>query len=204
LKARLLRWRLRPSWYAVLLIPPVLVLGVLLILQLCVSKAFAPNLFPVGVVFGIPAGYLEEIGWTGFAFDELRKRRTPFAAAIVLGMFWAAWHLPVIDFLGAAHPHGHYWLAFFIAFGVAMTAVRVLMSWLYLNTDSIAAVQMLHMSSTGALVVFGAPPGIGAAREAIWYGLYAIVLWVVVAAIVRAHGARLYRTAAVAGAMRSM
>jgi membrane protease YdiL (CAAX protease family) len=192
LGARLLRWRLSPYWYAVLLIPPALVLGVLLLLASLVSKAFTPNLFLAGVVFGIPAGYLEELGWTGFAFDQLRTQRTPLGAAILVGVLWAVWHLPVADYLGAAQPHGPYWLPFFCAFAAAMTAMRVLISWLYVNTESLAAAQLLHMSSTGALVVFAAP-GAGAMREVLWYGLYAVTLWLVVLGVVRVFGVELKR-----------
>jgi membrane protease YdiL (CAAX protease family) len=191
---QLLRWRLHPYWYAVLLIPPVLVLGVLLLLQALVSKAFAPNLFLAGIAFGIPAGYLEELGWMGFAFDQLRAQRTSLRAAIVLGILWAVWHLPVADYLGAAYPHGWYWLPFFCAFAAAMIAMRVLISWLYVNTGSLAATQLLHMSSTGALVIFAAP-GIGAMREVLWYGLYAIALWLVVLGVVRVFGVELKRPA---------
>ena len=192
LGARLIRLRFSPGWYAVILIPPFLVLGVLLGLQRFVSKDFAPNLFVAGVLFGIPAGYLEELGWTGFAFEQMRTRRGPLVAAIAVGILWAVWHLPVVDFLGAAHPHGSSWLSFFLAFGAAMTAMRVLICWLYLNTGSIAATQLLHMSSTGALVVFSAQR-IGASQEATWYGLYAITLWLVVALVVRTWSARLRR-----------
>jgi hypothetical protein len=42
-----------------------------------------------------------------------------------LGLLWSAWHLPVIDYLGVATPHGEYWLPFFLAFALAMTAMRV-------------------------------------------------------------------------------
>lgn len=191
LVARLRRWRLGP-WYAALLIPPMLVYGVLLGLQLLVSPAFAPDLFLAGVLFGIPAGFLEEIGWTGFAFEKLRARGTALGAAVVLGLMWAAWHLPVVDFLGAAHPHGVYWLPFFIVFGAAMTAVRVLISWIYLNTGSVLGAQLMHVSSTGALVVFSAS-GIDAPQEVAWYGLYALALWLAVAVIVKSYGIGLTR-----------
>lgn len=188
---RLRRWRLG-SWYAVLLIPPVLVYGVLKCLRYFVSPAFTPNLFWAGVSFGIPAGYLEEIGWMGFAFEKLREGRTAFGAAVLLGLAWAAWHLPVVDFLGAAHPHGPYWLPFFLAFTVAMTAVRVLISWVTVHTSSILAAQLLHMSSTGALVVFGATR-LGPRQEAQWYGLYGLALWLIVALLVLNAGANLRR-----------
>jgi CAAX protease family protein len=197
LRARLGRWRLGP-WYATLLIPPVLVYGVLALLGHFVAADFAPNLFLAGVLFGIPAGYLEEIGWMGFAFDRLRQRRSALGAAVVLGLIWATWHLPVVDFLGAAHPHGAYWLPFFLAFALAMTAIRVLIGWLYVNTGSVLAAQLLHMTSTGALVVFGAPR-VDPQQEAAWYGLYGLALWLVVAAVVRIYGAGLSVSAGGAG-----
>ena len=188
---RLGRWSLG-KWYATLLIPPVLVYGTLASLQHLASAAFAPNLFFWGVLFGVPAGYLEEIGWMGFAYDRLRKQSSALGAAVVLGVLWAAWHLPVVDFLGAAHPHGSYWLPFFLAFATAMIAMRVLISWVYVNSGSILATQLLHMTSTGALVVFSAPR-IGPGQEAAWYGLYALALWLVVAAVVQVYGPALER-----------
>ncbi len=57
-------------WYTSLLIAPALVLAVLLCLEKLVSPMYAPNHFLIGILFGIPAGFLEEIGWTGFAFPE--------------------------------------------------------------------------------------------------------------------------------------
>lgn len=189
--ARLRRWQLG-RWYVALLIPPILVCGVLVSLQFLASPDFAPNLYFAGVLFGMPAGYLEEIGWMGFAFEKLCERRTALGAAVVLGLVWATWHLPVVDFLGAAHPHGSYWLPFFLAFGAAMTAMRVLISWVYVNTGSVLAAQLLHMSSTGALVVFGATR-IDPRQEVTWYGLYAFALWLVVAVVVVAYGSSLKR-----------
>ena len=191
LAATLRRWRLG-RWYAALLIPPILLWGILTCLQSLVSPAFAPNWFLAGVFFGIPAGFLEEVGWMGFAFEKLRARGAALGAAAVLGLMWAAWHLPVVDFLGAAHPHGAYWLPFFIVFAAAMVAMRVLISWIYVNTASLLAAQLMHVSSTGALVVF-ASPRIDARQEVAWYGLYALALWLVVAVIVRVYGTGLKR-----------
>ena len=102
--------------------------------------------------------------------------------------------MPVADFLGAASPHGDWWLAFFGAFTLAMTAMRVLICWIYTNTKSVLLAQLLHISSTGALVIFGAPR-VSAGQEALWYAAYAGVLWVVVAIVVAIFGAELKRAA---------
>lgn len=90
-----------------------------------------PQSFSRGRLFGVPAGLLEEIGWMGYAFPKMRSQEDAFAPSILLGLLWASWHLPVINYLGTATPHGAYWYAFFLAFTVAMTATRVLICWIY-------------------------------------------------------------------------
>jgi membrane protease YdiL (CAAX protease family) len=169
-------------WYAALLIPPALVLAVLYSMQTLVSPGFAPNAFLIGILFGLPAGFFEEIGWMGYAFPRMRDRMGPLKASIILGLLWSVWHLPVIDYLGTATPHGSYWLPFFLAFTAAMTAVRVIIAWVYMHTGSVLLAQLLHASSTGSLVIFS--PHVTAGQEAFWYAVYAGALWVVVCAVV--------------------
>jgi uncharacterized protein len=194
LLSRMGRVRFAVSWYAILLLPPVLIVCTLWLLITFGSPAYAANRFWMGVVFAIPAGWLEEIGWMGFAFPKLRARRSALAAAILLGMLWSVWHLPVIDFLGVATPHGAYWLPFALAFALAMTAMRVLIAWTFQNTDSVLLAQLIHISSTGSLVVFGAFR-VNARQEAFWYAAYGTVLWVVVGLVVCVYGKQLSRRA---------
>jgi membrane protease YdiL (CAAX protease family) len=188
--SRMFRWRFPTRWYSAVLIPPTLVLTVLLVLKTYVSPSYAPNLFLLGVLFGVPAGYLEEIGWMGYAFPKMRSQNNALVPSMLLGLLWGLWHLPVIDFLGTATPHGAYWFPFFLAFTVAMTAMRVLISWTYSNTNSVLLAQLIHMSSTGALVIFSAP-SLTAQQEVMWYGVYATTLWFVVAVVVKIFGKRL-------------
>jgi membrane protease YdiL (CAAX protease family) len=167
----------------VLLIPPCAILAVLSALSLGVSSRFTPGFFVYGVAAGILAGFTEELGWTGFAYPRLRARHGWLPAALLLGVLWGVWHLPVVDSLGAASPHGRYWPEFFAAFVVALVGLRALIAWAYARTGSLRLAQLLHASSTGFLVVLSAPrvtPG----EEAFWYFLYAAVLWIVVITIV--------------------
>ncbi|MGA9718040.1 MAG: CPBP family intramembrane glutamic endopeptidase [Acidobacteriaceae bacterium] len=188
--SRMGRLRFPAAWYLGLLIPPMLVLTVLLAMAVWISPAYAPNLFLIGILFGLPAGFLEEIGWTGFAFPKMRSERRWLGPSIVLGLLWSAWHLPVINFLGTASPHGSYWLPFFLAFALAMTAMRVLIAWLYTNTRSVLLVQLMHVSSTGSLVVFSAPR-VTAAQEVCWYVVYGLALWVVVGIVAKLNSQRI-------------
>src|ERR1700726_3544947 len=188
--SRLLRTRIPLRWYSALLIPPVLVLTLLLTLKAFLSPVYTPNLFLLGVLFGVPAGLLEEIGWTGFAFPKMSSQHNPLGASILLGLLWGLWHLPVINYLGTATPHGAYWFPFFLAFAFAMTAMRVLISWLYANTKSVLLAQLMHMSSTGSLVIFS-PPAVSASQEVLWYALYGAALWLVVLIVVKKFGTHL-------------
>jgi membrane protease YdiL (CAAX protease family) len=180
--ARMRRLRFPARWYAALLIPPVLVLSILVLLKTSVSPVYSPNRFWPRLAFGIPAGFFEEIGGTGFAFPKMCLKRAALSAAILLGLLWGLWHVPVVNFLGTAVPHGAYWLRFFLAFSAAMAAMRVLISWVYTHTKSIPLAQLMHASSTGSLVVFS-PSGANAPQEALWYAAYAGVLWLLVAAL---------------------
>ena len=183
-----------PRWYMALLLPPALVLTVLLFLERFVSPVYAPNHFLIGILFGIPAGFLEEIGWMGYAFPKMRSESNGLAPSILLGLLWALWHLPVVNYLGTATPHGAYWLPFFLAFGFAMSARRVLIAWIYTNTKSVLLAQLMHVSSTGSLVLFSAAR-VTAAQEAMWYALYGTALWIAVGIVVKTFGRRVGRHA---------
>jgi uncharacterized protein len=140
--ARMRRISFGPAWYAILLVPPALVFSVLIGLKTFVSLAYAPNHFLPGLGFGLLAGFFEEIGWMGFAFPRMHRYWGSFASAALLGVLWGTWHLPVIDFLGAATPHGTYLLPFFLAFTAAMTAMRELIAFVYARTKSVLLAQM--------------------------------------------------------------
>lgn len=190
--SRMRRIRVGPRWYVPLLVPAVTIFLVLLVLKTFVSSAFAPNRFFIGASFGIAAGFFEEIGWTGFAFPKMARTANALGPAVALGVLWGCWHIPVVDFLGTATPHGAYWLPYFLAFTAAMTAIRVLIGWMYTNTESVALAQLMHASSTGSLVVLS-PAGMTAGQEAMWYAIYAAALWLIVGAVAAIFGKALGR-----------
>lgn len=190
--SRMRHARVPARWYAALLIPPCLIVAVLWGLKTFLSTIYTPNTFLIGILFGILAGFLEEIGWTGYALPKMRSPANALGPAILLGLLWSAWHLPVINYLGTATPHGAYWPHFFFAFAAAMTAMRVLISWVYVNTGSVLLAQILHAVSTGSLVAFS-PTRVNAAQEAMWYAVYAVALWIAVGIVVAVYGKRLDR-----------
>lgn len=191
---RMKHWHVKIYWYAAaFFIPPLLIVYVLFMLSHFVSPIFTPGFFAMGILFGIPAGILEEIGWMGYAYPKMLVKFNALKASILLGLLWGFWHLPVIDFLGAPNGHGIYLLPYFLAFIIAMCAIRILICWIYCNTKSILLCQLMHIISTGVLTVFSPAP-VSAAQETFWYFVYAAALWIAVTIIIKFFGKSLMLT----------
>ena len=57
------------------------------------------------LVVGLLAGAVEEPGWRGYAQEALQRRMSVLGAGLVIGVFWAAWHLPLF-LLPGTYQHG--------------------------------------------------------------------------------------------------
>jgi membrane protease YdiL (CAAX protease family) len=92
-------------------------------------------------------GTLEELGWRGFALPRLVDRLgSPLAGAIVLGLLWAAWHLPELLPYAVAHPTGA-WTLTLAGFFLMCAADTVVMTFFYYRTGgSVLPAIMIHAS----------------------------------------------------------
>jgi uncharacterized protein len=180
--ARMRPVRLERRWYSLMLATPVLAGLVLMALGLLVSPAYLPVLslsrLAMGVVIGGLAGLFEETGWTGFALPRLQARYSPLASGAILGLLWAVWH-GMADWWGNSATFDGYWLLNFVIYWILpLTAYRILMSWMYSNTKSLFAAQVMHMAYTGTLVAIS--PSLPVQQALVWEVLFAAGLWVLV------------------------
>jgi membrane protease YdiL (CAAX protease family) len=191
--SRLLLWRVGMRWYAAaLLIFPILILGVLWTLSVLVSTDFTPGFIAFGILAGLLAGFIEEIGWMGFAFPRMERKFGTWRATIYLALLHGLWHA-MAGYLGEAGAFGVYWLPRFVAMWfVAMTAMRILLVWIYSNTGSLLLAQLTHASSSGFLVIFG-PETTTPAQGTLWFAVYAVVLWIPAAIVIARFGRDLGR-----------
>lgn len=75
----------------------------------------------------------EELGWRGYAQTRLQTRWNPVVAGIVVGMFWALWHLPLFLMVGTSQ---HELNMPFAGFFFGLMAHSVLYAWLQNHTDN--------------------------------------------------------------------
>ncbi len=207
LLSRLLKWRVSVRWYAAaLLIGPLVLMAELLALSLY-SSEFLPGIFAsddkayrlmFGIAAALSAGIFEEVGWTGFAIPELRQRYSIFATGLIVGVLWGAWHiLANVIFASNAYSGGLSQVVFITARGLGdldgiLPAYRVLMVWVYDRTGSLLVAILMHISLTAGTIIFE-PQGIAGMPLLIYDLASTAVMWIVVAAVVAAHGGRLTR-----------
>jgi hypothetical protein len=85
----------------------------------------------------------EEIGWRGFLLPALLRRMRPLAAAVVLGVVWGLWHLP-IDLAAGFGLHGVGAVVARVIFAVPLS---ILFTWFFLRSGgSMLVALLLHTS----------------------------------------------------------
>ncbi len=202
LLARACRWRVRARWYAIaLLVAPVVQVAVLLTLSLS-SREFIPaiattndkaSVLLLGVAFGLWGGFVEELGWTGFAIPRLWRRYGVLVTGLIVGVLWAAWHLFQMLWVGrsssATLPLAVFMPLYFLSAVAALTAYRVLMVWVYDRTESLLVVILMHVSLAASTFVILLPPATGTPLI-MYYLVLAAALWVIVAAVFMTKRAR--------------
>lgn len=148
LLARVLAGRVDLRWYAVAIgLMPATKLMVAVLHRLITGEWPVFGETPWYVMAGaimisvwVQAG--EEVGWRGYALPRLAERFGLAAGSLVLGVVWAVWHLPLF-FVGAGDTFGQS----FPFYLLQVTALSVVMAWLYWRTEgSLLLVMLLHAS----------------------------------------------------------
>lgn len=86
-------------------------------------------------------GIFEEIGWRGYALPRLQTRYPAIIAALILGFFWALWHLPAFIY----HPNFPFEQLPFYIIGICCGSIWL--TWIYNTTEgSLLAVMIWHVT----------------------------------------------------------
>ncbi len=84
----------------------------------------------------------EEVGWRGYALPRLAERFGLAPAGLLIGVIWAAWHLPLFFV-----PGGDTFGQSFPVYLLQVVALSIAMAWLFWRTQgSLLLVMLLHAS----------------------------------------------------------
>jgi len=108
------------------------------------------------VVVGFLSGPLfEEPGWRGFALPRLQARIGALRGTLLLGVLWAAWHLPQYLVPEWANENGGVTPILVVTFLLFVVAIAPIMTWLYNSTrGSLFLVMLAHSAINASLAVF--------------------------------------------------
>lgn len=151
---RLVRWRVDWWWYPVVILGPAA-------FSAAVAAGYAlaggswQEAAPAAFRLSIPAlallllvlimtdGLGEELAWRGFALPRLLQRWPEVTASLILGLVWAAWHLPLLWTEGAPLYGYPVWLLV-----MDICAKSILFTWVFVRTrESVLIAILLHAST---------------------------------------------------------
>lgn len=92
----------------------------------------------------------EELGWRGYALNELQKKMSPLKAALLIGVLWGFWHTPLWFFSGYA---GLDLLTYSILFMVAILGISVIMTVFYNLNHNLIVPIIIHQSFNFLLAI---------------------------------------------------
>ena len=108
-----------------------------------------------GIIPAIAHALGEGIGWRGFLAPALVGRMGFTAGAIVTGIIWTAWHVPILLF---ADYHGATpWRFGLPCFAVMAVALSVILTWIRLRSGSVWPCAILHASHNLFIQAFFTP-----------------------------------------------
>lgn len=143
---RIGRWRVGGKWYVFAVTYMAAIKLLVALITRVVTGVWPrfgetrPVVMIVAIALSTWAQSGEEIGWRGFALPRLARTFGLVGASLLLGVVWAAWHIPLF-FIRAGDTYGQS----FPLFLSEVTAMSVALAWLYWRTGgSLLLVMILH------------------------------------------------------------
>ena len=202
---RVVRWRVSPIWYAIVLLGPILLYLAALALEVVLLGTQPPSLgaligvLPILIILTVYmvifVGLGEEVGWRGYALPALQARYGAMASSVILGALWALWHLPLFF-----NPDTHYSNLPFVLQLAFQVPLAILFTWVFNSTGgSVLMAILMHavFNASGrlwnTLPEYSAEPPTAAeaAAQTVHINIVmTVVLWVAAVVVVLAYGPR--------------
>lgn len=193
-------WRVKPKWILIILLLPfifaVIPLGMNALMGGDITGAFNPEMSGLIIfltlAYNIVTSGLEEPGWRGFAFPEMKKKDEAYRSSLIVGVFWAIWHYPYVLYVNYIslpadfHPGAIIGIEIYALFGFTMVILSgsIIFSWIYANTESLLILILFHaFQNVFPIFVMGQVVDMGPGTL-----IVALFSWLVVGLITKYYG----------------
>jgi uncharacterized protein len=177
-------WRVGGKWWlAIVFIYPSLLVAAGLLYNLFDSQS-PVNLLSISlgglianIIFLTIASLGEEIGWRGVALPALQRRYSSFTSSTILGLLWAAWHIPFWILIGTLSQYGP---VYFIMNFLFIVPTTFFITWFFNKTKgSLLLPVVFHVVfNVVNVVIFPVTGSVGA------FGIFIVMQFAVMIAIV--------------------
>ena len=134
----------------------------------------------ISAIFSAPINFGEEFGWRGYLQPRLFPDR-PVLGAVVTGVIWAYWHLPLTLRGGTFFPD-HPFIGAILIYPVSGILLSIIFGWLVLKTGSIWSSSLAHAATNrigGTLFVLL----LGGGADFIFVSYAGILAWIPLGAL---------------------
>lgn len=141
--APLLNWKVNVVWYIIALVgfPLISLVAAFLagnLLHSLNNLNLSPALFMTFFTYLI-AAIPEEVAWRGFALPRLQYHFNALVSSLILGMFWALWHLPLLyNTTNVMSTYPKY------LFVIQIISAAVIYTWLFNSTYGSALIVTIY------------------------------------------------------------
>jgi hypothetical protein len=99
------------------------------------------SIFSVFVITLTAGPMGEELGWRGYALEVFQKRHSPLGSALIVGVLWGFWHLPLWLITGFS---GFDLFIYIFSFLLAIISTSVLITYFYNKSKNILIAVWIH------------------------------------------------------------
>ncbi len=155
---QIIRIKVHIGWYLfIIIVPLVNTFFPYLVNLLVTGKQQVLVLEPLYMLFAILplmmfAGGSEELGWRGVLLPELLKKQSTLVSTIIVSAFWTMWHIPLWLVKGTSQ-YG----TDFIEFALSVIGFALVLSIVYIKTESIFMCVLFHGLSNSYYNIFSTP-----------------------------------------------
>jgi membrane protease YdiL (CAAX protease family) len=84
----------------------------------------------------------EELGWRGYALNQLQKTHSPLVSSLIIGVVWGFWHTPL--WLVTSGYTGSQLLIYIALFLVGIITISVIITYFYNNNKNLLIPILIH------------------------------------------------------------